>query len=251
MATAKQLTMQPATREELAEELGKNLASGGCFVAGATGLEPNDACELVIVHPCGARLALAARVVWVAASGPKPGIGVAFEGFSPAMRAELVAFCELESAEPDAAEEGDPEPSDDDPDAPKGLHARMRALPLHEQLRVARDGDASERVVLERLYGKAVWPALLANPRLTIAEVIRIARMGNLPLPQLEVIAGNAAWLSNGQVRRALLGNPRLSIDMARRVLQAMPRPELKLVPTQTAYSPAIRAEAKRMIARG
>lgn len=335
---AKELVMQPASVDELAAELGKNLASGGCFVTGASGLEPNDMCELVIVHPCGgARLSLHARVVWVSASGPRPGIGVAFEGFSPAMREQIRAFVDeppiadaapddrageapsaeaplhdassdvapvaatvaanaavveaavveaasdearvaeaaedaaidgaageaamdqgaLDSGPGDDGAETEPSDGDEDPagegrteDQPQRLHARLRALPVHEQLKVAREGDAGERIVLERIYGKTVWAALLANPRLSIPEVIRIARMGNLPLPQLESIACNAGWITNPQIRRALLGNPRLSLDMARRVLQAMPRNELRVVPSQTAYSAAIRAEAKRVLAR-
>jgi hypothetical protein len=135
-------------------------------------------------------------------------------------------------------------------DAPQNLHERLRGLSLNEQLRMAREGDPHERIVLERLYGKAVWIALLANPRLTIPEVLRMARMGNMPLPQLDTIAGNATWLANAQVRRALLQNSRLPFELARKVLAAMPKPELRLVPTQTAYSMQIRAEAKRLLAR-
>jgi hypothetical protein len=60
---ANPLSLEPASIAELVNELGKNLESGGCFVAGATGLAANDACELTIVHPkTRARLVLAARV---------------------------------------------------------------------------------------------------------------------------------------------------------------------------------------------
>lgn len=245
---AKALTLAPASRDALAAELGKNLASGGCFVAGATGFEANDTCELSIVHPdSGARLTLLARVVWV--SPAPPGVGVAFEGFGPAMREQIRAFVDAPADEREDDPEQEQEHERVDATA-ETVHQRMRNLPVNEQLRIAREGDANERMVLERIYGKAVWPALLANPCLTPAEVARIARMGNLPLPELERIAGNAAWLSSPQVRRALLANARLPLDAARRVLSAMPKQELKLVPTQTAYSGPVRAEAKRMLDR-
>jgi hypothetical protein len=239
---AKPLTLAPASREALEAELGKNLASGGCFVAGATGFEANETCELSIVHPeSGQCLTLTARVVWVSAA--PVGVGVAFEGFGPAMREQIRAFVDAPAA---PIEE---EPVEDAATA-ETVHQRMRNLNVNEQLRIAREGDANERMVLERIYGKAVWAALLANPRLTPPEVARIARMGNLPLPELERIAGNAAWLSSPQVRRALLANARLPLDAARRILSAMPKQELKLVPTQTAYSGPVRAEAKRMLDR-
>ena len=41
------------------------------------------------------------------------------------------------------------------------------------------------------MYGKNVWEALLRNPRLTAPEVARIARMGQLPRPLIEIIVGS------------------------------------------------------------
>jgi hypothetical protein len=105
-------------------------------------------------------------------------------------------------------------------------------------------------VVLERLYGKTVWEALLRNPRLTVPEVSRLARMGTMPRPLLELILGNPAWLQVPQVRRALLSNPRLSQDMVARVLALLPRDELKLVPQITAYPATVRMAAKALVKR-
>jgi hypothetical protein len=131
---------------------------------------------------------------------------------------------------------------------PLNTHERLRGLSAVEQQRVAREGEASERIVLERLYGKAIWDALLRNPRLTIPEVTHLARMGSMPRPLLELIVGNPAWLQAGQVRRALLGNTRLSPDMVDKVLRAMPRNELRLVATQTIYAAPIRSAARRLM---
>jgi hypothetical protein len=108
----------------------------------------------------------------------------------------------------------------------------------------------NERMVLERIYGKSVWEALLRNPRLTMPEVARIANMGALPGPLVELILANGAWLASPAVRRALLGHPRLGADSIAKVLRAMPQGELKLVPKQTTYSAQVR-EAARRILRG
>jgi hypothetical protein len=121
-------------------------------------------------------------------------------------------------------------------------------LTIAAQLKVAREGEIHERTVLERLYGKTVWEAILRNPRVTLPEVSRIARMGNLPRPQLELIAGTAAWLTSGQVRRALLQNHRLTRDVIEKVLRATPKHELKLIPKQSAYSHTVRDAARRML---
>ncbi|MBP6628837.1 MAG: hypothetical protein KA297_05355 [Kofleriaceae bacterium] len=120
-----------------------------------------------------------------------------------------------------------------------------------EQLRVARDGELHERIALERIYGKAVWEALLRNHRVTAPEVARIAKMGTLPRPLLEVIVSNGAWLGIPEVRRALLANPRLAADHIPRILRHLGKAELKLVPNQTAYPLAVRDAAKRLLRGG
>ena len=131
---------------------------------------------------------------------------------------------------------------------PGHVHERLRGLSMAEQLRMAREGDANERVVLERLYGKSVWDALLRNPRLSVAEVSRIARMGALPRPSLELIANNPAWTASPQVRRVLLSNARLPRDIGVRLLRALPKHELKLVLKQTSYPLAIRNAARKLL---
>lgn len=137
---------------------------------------------------------------------------------------------------------------DEDDDEKKTLHERMRNLPLHEQVKLAKKGGVTERILLERTYGKNVWEPLLRNPALTAPEVARIARMGALPRPLLEIILGNGAWLQIPEVRRALLSNPRLGTDQIIKLLRMMSKQELKLACTQTAYSMAVRSQAKTLL---
>jgi hypothetical protein len=103
-------------------------------------------------------------------------------------------------------------------------------------------------MVLERIYGKTVWEPILRNPRVSAPEVARIARMGGLPRPMLELICTSGAWLQLPEVRRALLAHPRLATDQILRVLRMLPRHELKLAAIQTSYSQAVRTAAKRLI---
>ncbi len=128
------------------------------------------------------------------------------------------------------------------------VHVRVRNLSMAEQMKLAHQGEQQERILLERLYGKTVWEALLRNPRITAPEVARIARMGALPKPLLEIIVSNSGWLQIPEIRRALLGNPRLAPEMIIRVLRLLPKHELKIVPGQLAYSAAVRDVARRML---
>jgi hypothetical protein len=125
---------------------------------------------------------------------------------------------------------------------------QMRNLPWSSQQRLAREGEQGERVALERLYGKAVWEPLIMNPRITVGEVARISTKGPLPKPLIETIVSNPSWLSNGQVRRGLLTNPRLGQEQVVKVLRAMPKHELKLAPKQSIYGPAVREAARRLV---
>ncbi len=130
----------------------------------------------------------------------------------------------------------------------KNVTERVRSLNTAQQQKLARSGGQRERVTLERMYGKVVWESLLRNPKLTPPEAGRIARMGTLPIPLMEIIVANRAWLSAPQVRRALLSNPRLKTDMLMTVLRATPKVELKIMPKQMAYPAHVRHAAKKMM---
>ena len=237
----------------------RDLASGGIFAAGVI-LEMAAACDVVLTGPDGGALTLQANVVW---PGDGRGVGLAFSAPTADDKTVLTEWLQQLKTPPAqiANEPIDAEPAPDEtgdePEStgaatarkmPRNVHERLRGLTLIEQIKVARQGETAERMVLERMYGKTVWETLLHNPRITHAEVARIARMGTLPRPQLEFIVSNGAWLGSPEIRRALLSNPRLSSELAPRVLRHLPKIELKLAQSQVAYPVAVREAAKRMV---
>lgn len=242
-------------------ELARDLAAGGVFVPGAS-VALNEECELVVRGPASDEVHVAALVVFVNAAGA----GLQLLGCDADMKQKIAALAsppapaiplapaDASASAGEPAEPADDAPADDDPEPAgiaKNVHERLRGLTLVQQLKYAREGELSERIVLERIYGKGVWEALLRNPRITGPEVARIARMGALPRPMIELIVGNGAWLQIPEVRRALLSNPRLAVDQIQRVLRLMPKHELKLAAVQTAYPFAVRNTAKAMIKDG
>lgn len=130
----------------------------------------------------------------------------------------------------------------------QAAHERMRKLSQIEQQKVARSGDLSDRVMLERLYGKAVWEGLLHNPKLTVPEVARMARKGTMPRPMVDFILDNTAWVQQASVRRALLGNPRVSSEGVLKILRATPKHELKAITKSTAYAATVRDAARKLL---
>jgi hypothetical protein len=243
-------------------DLARDLAAGGVFVPGCTLAFDTD-CTLVVVG-AGGQIEVQARVVFV--DGTK-GAGLQVMGFDAALKERLVALvgtpaaAPTEETEADGDGEGGEEPpgaddndvigDENDPEKRRRaetIHARLRNLPLHDQIRLAHSSDPQERMILERMYGKNVWEALLRNSRITAPEVSRIARMGQLPKSLIEVIVSNGAWVQMPDVRRALLTNPRLGVDQVLRILRITSRTELKLIAVQKVYPMSVREAAKRIL---
>lgn len=236
------------------DKLARDVVAGGVFVPGAS-IPLNEDCDLVLRGAAGEELRVRALVVFANASG----IGLQLHNCDAEMKQRITALAappapaaapatEAAAAEPPGEA---PQPSaEDEAEIQKygNVHSRLRGLNMAEQVKVAKTGEVSERIVLERLYGKNVWEPLLRNPRLTGPEVARIARMGSLPRTLIEIIVGNGGWLAIPEVRRALLSNPRIGTDHIMRILRLLPKHELKLAAQQTAYPFAVRDVAKRLL---
>jgi len=245
----------------------EHLSKRRAFLPGEHDVNERAACELVLEHR-GRSHRLAAEVVHVRREDPGRGVGLLLAPLEAAAASALRTFVEDAGAASEASaaneandpahdESEDPSASADSETAdarestgPQSLHERVRTMSGAEQLRLAANGSLSERTLLERLYGPTVWETLLRNARLTIPEVARIARKATLPRPLIELVAGNAPWLASGEVQRALLSNTRSSPTVIQKVLGAMSRHDLQMVPQQTAYPESVRSAAKKRLGR-
>ena len=75
-----------------------------------------------------------------------------------------------------------------------------------------------------------------------------IARKGSVPRPLLELIVENNTWIGAPIVRRALLGNPRVSSEAILKLLRLTPKHELKSIQKTNTYSMQVREAAKRVL---
>ncbi len=250
------LTFRPSNVDELRAEYEQNLRRGRAFVVGPCPVGQLEACDLTIVHPETAEeLTLAGEVVWIKSDDPGAGAGLALL-IDPEKLGALEAFVNREPDQPRAeSREGGGEGEDErgpesGPEAARkvSLHERIRKLAVHEREQVARQGQLAQRVALERCFGSSVWEGLLQNPQITTPEVARIAKNGCLPVPLVAVIVANGAWVNNSEIQRALLSNPRVSGQHLDRVLRAMPHADLVRVQQQSAYRPAVKQAAKRLL---
>jgi len=244
------IELRPADREELSDILLPNIQSGGIMLPGVV-RNPKDAmqpCTIVIIHPIeGPPLNLEAQIVHIGTNQT----AVQLSHFNEHLVERIRSFIGEEDVSQVRTNDCDDDADllgGDDADSYESIQQQIRALPVGDRQRVARTGSFNERVALERAFGKDVWDPLLRNPSITIPEVARIARMGSLPMPLLEIILANRSWISSAVIRRALLSHPRLSGQGLNKVLAATPKSELKLIPNQTAYPMAVRAAAQKLL---
>lgn len=265
-----EICIAPDSADRLAALFQQDLRFRRAFVAGQFSVGERQSCTFCILHPSGGRFVVDAETVYVKRDEPGAGVGLDLVGLDSGRLAELEAFVaaarsasvliEVEAV-PD---EGPAPPAEDLPEvasvpeagagirdetsAARNVFERVRKLSLRERERIARQGQLAERTALERVYGGSVWEGLLQNPMLTVPEVAQIAKKGALPQPLVAAIVANNAWLASGEVRRALLSNPRVAGTQLDRVLRATPRPELKMIAAMSPYRSQVRAAAKRML---
>jgi hypothetical protein len=115
----------------------------------------------------------------------------------------------------------------DDAAAPRALVPGTRPLTLGERKSLARTW---KREVIERVLGDPhadVVALLLANPRLTETDVLRIATARRSTRTVLDLVLSAKRWNCRREVRRAVLRNPAIAEADAVRLVGLLNRVEL------------------------
>ena len=229
-AATDELVLSFESVEALRDEYEANLRHGRAFVAGAGGVERLAPCTLrLAVENSADTLALKARVVLV--SETEELNGVALELAPGSVRQRLTRFVENAKVnEPSAAQERPEEEAQRRANVYAQRRVEMRKMSIAERSRVAHGANADDRVLLERMFGTAVWEMLLRSPTITPPEVANIARKGGLSIPLIELVTDHPGWIHHEIVRRALLNNPRTPAHCILKVLRATPRNELQMI---------------------
>jgi len=239
-----EVKLAPKDSESLQRLFASELRFRRVFVSGTFAIRERERCCLQVMHPQGGCFSVEAEAVYLRTEEPGAGIGLDLVGLDADKLAGLEAFVrqatEIPATESDRAASDEP--------GTRNIYARIRQLSLPERQKVARQGLLSERVALERTFGGSVWEALLQNSSLTVPEVASIAKKGTLSQPLVAVIVANGGWLASGEVRRALLGNPRVNGVQLDRVLRATPKSELKQIAQMSPYRSQVRMAAKKML---
>ena len=228
---ANAFTVEFESEDELREEHRTNLSQGGLRLP----LEERPAlfspAELTLRGPSGGEARVKGTVV-----APLPdGVALAFDGDADALLAKLLAA-------PASRESAAKEASDWD---------RLRGMPRAEKLIYAARAERTERQVLVQDPDPQVLFALLKNPRLTVDEVVRVAKSSYLTFQTAELILKTAQWAANVEVKTALVHNPKTPPTFALRILPTLPEAELKAIARGAATSMALKQAALKRLQNG
>jgi len=93
--------------------------------------------------------------------------------------------------------------------------------------------------------------SLLKNPRITVDEVVRIAKSAYLVYQTAELILKTSQWAANLDVRVALVHNPKTPPAFALRIVATLPEAEVKPIARGAATSMALKQAALKRLQGG
>lgn len=224
-------TLEFESEDELREEHRANLSQGGLRLPVADRPALFSPAELTLRGPSGREARVKGTVV-----APLPdGVALSFEGDADALLAALLAA-------PAGRESPGRDVSDWD---------RLRGMSRTEKLLYAPRADRNERLVLVQDPDPQVLYALLKNPRLTVDEVVRVAKSAYLTYQTAELILKTTQWAANVEVRTALVHNPKTPPTFALRILPTLPEAEVKAIARGAATSMALKQAALKRLQGG
>jgi hypothetical protein len=215
---------------ELRAEERAHLAVGGLLVPTAVALAADTPVTLTLRLAGGPPIAAAARVV-AALPG---GLALHLDGDPAALVASLLASPGAADAEPEGS-----------------LWERLRKLTPPQKMLLAPKADRVERALLVQESDPQVLFALLKNPRLTLDEVVRVAKSSFLSFQAAELILKTPPWFANLDIRVAMIHNPKLPLPFALRILPTLPDNEARAIAKGAATSMALKQAALKRIQGG
>jgi len=222
-------TVEFESESELQEEHRANLSMGGLRLQTAETIVLNTMLLLTLRGPAGGETFAKATVVAVFPDG----FALAVDGNADERLACLLA-----------------KPAGDAPPQQQSSSSweRMRGLSQTEKLLLAIKAERSERAILLQDNDPRVLLSLLRNPRLTVDEVVRVAKSSYLNFQIADVISKTGQWMSSLDVRLALIHNAKTPQPLALRILPTLPDAEVRNI-ARMGTNMALKTAALRQLA--
>lgn len=157
-----------------------------------------------------------------------------FDEAPPANPSDLQAFVEAptERYRPEVmlADQADTRPIARNLVEPQSADKRIAALSVGEKVRLAMHGSREERVWLAKERAGAVQASLVRNPRITVDEVLALARAPHLAPDAVEAMMAHPSYGNSAQIAVALVRNPRTPIPFAVELIGKLQPHDLRVI---------------------
>ena len=128
------------------------------------------------------------------------------------------------------------------------IDRKIAGMSIGEKVRLANHGGRDERTFLGRERVGAVQAALLRNPRVTIDEVLALARAPHLSPDAAEAMAEHPNWGGSAQVTFALVRNPRTPLTLAVELVAKLQPSDLRVVAKGLGVRGQVSAAARKKL---
>lgn len=223
--TSAAFTAEFESEEELREEHRTNLSLGALRLPTTETIALNTVLLLTLRGPWGGEAFVKGTVV---AALPE-GIALTVDGDPDQILTRLLVNPEPAAQETPAVEVAAPE-SEEAPEKSQNVWDRVRGLSQMEKMLLAVKADRTERALLVQDNDPRVLLSLLRNPRLTVDEVVRLAKSSFLTYQIADVIVKTGQWMGNLDVRIGLIHNPKTPPAFALRILPTLPDSEVRAI---------------------
>ncbi len=226
-------TAEFESEQEVRDEHRVNLSFGALSLRTAESADQDTVLLVTLRGPWGGEIAVRARVV----AALPDGIALAVEGNPDERLARLIARPPAAAA---AEEDGSPEKS-------RNSWDRVRGLSQMEKILLAAKADRTERALLLQDNDPRVLLSILRNPRITVDEVVRMAKSSFLTYQIADVIMQAALWMASLEVRLALIHNAKTPQAFSLRILPTLPESEVRTI-ARAGTSMALKQAALRRL---
>ncbi len=226
-------TVEFENEKELRDEHRANLSFRALRLPTAESVALHTALLVTLRGPWAGEIGVQATVVAVLGDG----IALALEGDPDEILARLLA----RPAEDTAAAEDEP------PEKSQNTWDRVRGFSQMEKILLAVKADRTERALLLQDNDPRVLLSILRNPRLTVDEVVRLAKSSFLTYQIAEVIMKTGQWMANLDVRLALIHNAKTPQAFSLRILPMLPDSEIRTI-ARAGTSTALKQAALRRL---
>ena len=130
----------------------------------------------------------------------------------------------------------------------KTLAVRLRKMRVVDQMRIALKGNTEARMILIKSANKLIQECVMRNSRLTIEEVMKVARDKSMREEIVRMVTLSKDWTKNYIVRLNLTWNPKTPLTQALKYLNLLNEKDLAAIAKSKQVPGMLSVAARKMV---